>query len=289
MFTQPRRSPRRPRSGFATLLLTVASLILCLLTLISKPAAAQSLVFTFGGDYNPFYSYNGGSAFDGTDYTDLPPILDLAALEGGTFTATFTVPAAPTPSSQTSTHATYDFSPASSIQFTLYDAAGQVKYQSSGSAAFTQGNVYRNAYRYPSFVSYEDQVVYTCLDGFTVSGVTPPPGTSDLGPISQFNFNISTTDVMGATHNYLSDLSFPTDPATYLNFTQRLFNVDVAYGDGDTVNGVGPYRFFNTSAYYTVNSVRVTSVVPEPGTLALFSIGGALVLRHCLRRRRLAR
>lgn len=258
-------------------LLVCALWISCLLPLLSRPAAAQMLKFTFRGSYDPNLSYSDGQAFDGTNYTNLPPTLDLGALEGGTFTASFTVPAALTPSSQTSRKATYDFGPASSIQFTLFDAAGQVKYQSSGSAAFVQGNVYR----FPYGGGNANQFVYTTFGSFDVLGVTPPQGTSDLGKIVQFNFS-NYTDPL---HTYLSDFSLPTDPSTYLSFPERQFNVQVSYGDGDIENGVDPYRFFDTNAYYMVNSVRINTV-PEPGSVAFISSVGLLGAGVLLGRRK---
>jgi len=249
--------------------------IFCLLLSLSRPAAAQNLIYTFGGSYDPNLSYSDGQAFDGTNYTDLPPTMDLGALEGGTFTASFTVPAVLTPSSQTSTSATYGFGPAASIQFTLFDAAGQVKYQSSGSAAFVEGDVYR----FPYGGGNANQIVYASIAGFDVLGVIPPAGASDLGSIAQFNF----ANYTDPAHTHLSDFSFPTDPATYLSFPERQFNVQVSYGDGDIENGVDPYRFFDTNAYYTVNSVRVTAT-PEPGAYAILPgcvvFGAGLLFRR---------
>lgn len=236
--------------------------IFCSLPVLSRPASAGNVLVTLGGTYNPDLSYNDGIAFDGTNYTDLPPLLDLAALEGGTFTASFTIPATPTPTSQTGTHATYEVGPESSVQFTLFDAVGQVKYQSSGLSDYTVGNVYRFPYQGGNV----DQVVYASLGGFDVLGVTLPPGINLLGPIAQLNFS-NYSDPM---HSHLSDFSFPADPATYLGFPERQFNVQVSFGDGDIENGVAPFRFFDTNAFYTVNSVQMTTVgVPEPSSLAL--------------------
>jgi hypothetical protein len=250
--------------------------LLCLASMLSQPAGAQNLLFTFSGSYDPNLSYSDGVAFDGTNFSDLPPTMDLAALDGGTFAASFTVPQVLTPSSQTATHATYQFGPPSSVQFKLFDAGGQVKYQSSGLAEFVQGNVYR----FPFGGGTANQMVYGSIGGFDVLGVIPPPGVPSLGSIAQFNFS----NYSDPLHTHLSDLSFPIDPATYLSFPERQFNVQVAYGDGDLDNGIDPFRFFDTNAYYTVNSVRVTAV-PEPSALVIAAACMLVVTGAVIRRR----
>jgi len=67
---------------------------------------------------------------------------------------------------------------------------------------------------------------------------------------------------------YVTDLSTPIDPATYLGFPDRVFDVFIEFGDGDYGDQIGPYQLVTTIVQYQVNSLTVTPI-PEPGLVSL--------------------
>jgi hypothetical protein len=84
--------------------------------------------------------------------------------------------------------------------------------------------------------------------------------------------------------DYVTDLSIPTDAATYLAFPTpgRCFGVLLEFGDGDFIDQVGPYQHAATELRYDITSLSVTAAVPEPAGM-LAALAAAL---PCLNRRR---
>lgn len=270
--------------------LMLAFCAVCLLAALPQPAAAQNYVFTFGGTFAS--SFSEGYGFDGTNDTDTPPpVLNLTALKGGTFTATLTFPAVVPPSNPAFNFASYRSDPSYRFQFRLYDAAGNVVHEGSGTSPSVtiSNNVPVREAGSPVIVGYYDGVEFTG-EASQVSGLTLPPPLYSAQPdvfygLSSFRFN----NFSDLTRDFLSNLSLPTDAAPYLSFPNRRFSTSVFWGDGDYNDQVNPFQYVQTDVSYNITSVRVAAVVPEPSALTLFFIGGTLVLLHGLRRCRLAR
>jgi len=73
-------------------------------------------------------AFSDSSTFDGTNHGTLPPILDIAALEGGSFSATFRFSTVtPLPGS----FALYDLAPPSGMTFDLLNSSGGVVHHGS--------------------------------------------------------------------------------------------------------------------------------------------------------------
>jgi hypothetical protein len=214
------------------------------------------------------------STFNGTTHGTLPPLLDLAALAGGSFSATFRFSTV-TPDPGDS--AFYELDPASGITFDLLNSSGAVVHhgsQSSDPIAIIE-NDSGNA---PFTV---DQV-FLAANVNNISGanipvpIYTPPG--DFFPGTDLSFF---GNVAGGAQ-YVTDLGIPTDPATYLAFPDRVFDLVMSFGDGDYFAQVGPFQRVDTTVQYQITSLSVTAV-PEPGVMSLVLAGLAM---NALRRSR---
>jgi hypothetical protein len=223
-------------------------------------------------------------AFNGTTTTTLPDVLDFDRLQGGSFRATFRfTPVTPNPSGG---GAEYDLSPTSGmISYELLDSNGAVVHRGthpSGPIALLQNNAGT-----PPFVV--DQVVLSS-DVNDVTGLHVPPAIYSPTPyfLSMADFNLG-GDV-GNGVDYLSDLSIPTDAATYLSFPvanggMRAFDMGIIFGDGDYMHKSGPYQFALAALQYDITALDVTAV-PEPSGLALLALGIIALSRNASRRQK---
>ncbi len=203
-------------------------------------------------------AFSDSSTFDGTNHGTLPPILDLAALDGGSFTATFRFS---TVTPLTGDFALYDLpAPAGMTSFDLRNSSGAVVHH--GSDPFEANAIVQDNVGSPPFVV--DQV----LLGSSVSAISgsawPVPIYSASGDV----FSVSDVSFSATLNgdNYISDLSIPTSAATYLAFPDRVFDVVLEFGDGDYINRVGPYQLVDTMVQYQIAGVTVTPV-PESGLI----------------------
>jgi hypothetical protein len=222
-------------------------------------------------------AFSESSTFDGTNHGALPPILDIAALDGGSFTATFRFS---TVTPVTGTFALYDLlPPAGMTSFDLRNSSGGVIHRGSDpseASAYVQDN-----FGSPPFVV--DQVLLGSWTNTITGSTWPAPiygASGDVFSVSDFSFSATLNG-----DNYISDLSIPTNPATYLAFPDRVFDVVLEFGDGDYIDQIGPYQLIDTIVQYEVTSLTITHV-PEAG---LVSVLLPAVSAVALRRRRTAR
>ena len=123
-----------------------------------------------------------------------------------------------------------------------------------------------------------DQVLLSAsinsISGWNIPApIYSPPG--DLLAVGDLNFF---GNVSGGTH-YVTDLSIPTNPATYLGFPDRNFDVFIEFGDGDYINQAGPFQLVDTMVQYQITSLSVTPV-PEAGAISSLLAGLAMVARR---------
>jgi len=230
------------------------------------PAAAD-YALSVSGTYQS--SSNSTFRTDGTNVVtdDLPPILDLGRLRGGSFEATFVFPQV-TPRTS-GTFASYPFGPRYGMTFRLFDAAGAVVHEGT-SPSSPAALIFHNAGTPPrvfdqaSFVAFVNTVTNLHFPSVVV-------GPSQIADVFQSGL-IFGGDVTATTH-YLNDLSIPVDAATYLRFPRRTFSTGVEWTDGDS-SGSGPSQYIETHVSYDITSVRVAAV-PEPGSALLLAAGAA--------------
>jgi hypothetical protein len=246
-----------------------------LLLLICSIARAGDYEMTVSG---PLLSaISESSTFDGTNHGALPPILDIVALDGGSFTATFRFS---TVTPLAGSFALYDLlPPAGMTSFDLRNSSGAVVHHGSNPSEAVA--IVANNDGSPPFVV--DQVLLGSNVNSITGSVIPapiysPPG--DLIQASDLNF--------AATLNgddYVTDLSIPTNPATYLAFPYRVFDLLIEFGDGDYIDQIGPYQLIDTIVQYEITSLTVTPV-PEASLVSLLI---PIVSTVALRKRRTAR
>ena len=233
-----------------------------MLTVAATRSVAADYVIVASG---PFLSATSDSSkFDGTNHGTLPPVLDLAALDAGSFTATFRFSTV-TPDPGNTTF--YELDSSSSMTFDLFNASGGVVHH--GSMSSEPIAIISNDYGGAPFTV--DQVLLSAtmnsISGWHVPApIYSPPG--DLLSAGDLNFF---GNVSGGTQ-YVNDLSIPTNPATYLAFPDRTFDVFIEFGDGDYIDQVAPYQLIDTMAQYQITSLSVTPV-PEAGLTSLFMFG----------------
>lgn len=242
------------------------------------PAAnAADYVITASGPLLSVYSFS--DTFNGTDHGELPPLLDVDRLTGGTFNASFRFSTVTPPGGYTSAY--YDLSGTSAgMTFDLFDAGGQVVHHKSDSSG-AEAIVANNNGSAPYIV---DQVLLVSINNGITGLVFPtplytPPG--EIFSVADFNFG----GYVGGGVDYVTDLSIPIDAATYLAFPSKFFDVVLSFADGDVVDMVNAYQSAELYITYEINSLSVTAV-PEPSSLAICGIGG--VLAAGVRRRKTA-
>lgn len=215
----------------------------------------------------PLYSVTSDSStFDGTKTGTLPLLLEDGRLAGGSFRATYAFTQV-TP--LTGAEAFYELSPSSGMtSYELLDATGAVVHR--GGNPSEPVAILSNNYGGAPFTV--DQV----LLGSRVNDVTgwrvPAPrygDAPDLNSFADFNF----ASYVGDGVNYLTDLSIPTNAATYLAFPGaplpgRVFDVNIEFGDGDYLERAAPYQYVTTQLQYDVTSLAVT-VVPDPAAAGM--------------------
>ncbi len=208
---------------------------------------------------------NDASASDGTTAGPLPPIFDLARLQGGSFRATFRFSGVtPGPGST----AVYDLGPSSGVTtYELLDPAGAVVHRGTGPSEPVA--IVSNNFGGAPFTV--DQVllgsVVNSVTGWNVPATRYSP-TPEFHSVAHLDVN----SYVGNGVNYLSDLAIPTDAATYLAFPTanagRAFYAIAEFGDGDFVNRAGPYQHALTQLQYDIAALTVTPV-PESGLACL--------------------
>lgn len=210
--------------------------------------------------------------FDGTVHRRIPPLLDTDRLTGGSFAASFRFS---TVTPIDGTEAYYDLSGTTAgMTFDLLDARGQLVYHSGDSFAaeamltndwglWGLDLVWLAAQNKISDGSHFPTPIYT------------PPG--ELKSVANFSFY----DHVSPSVDYITDLSIPTDAATYLAFSDKQFNVVLTFGDGDVANLVPPFQYVELSLGYEITTISVTQV-PEPRLIALlFAVSvGLLAIRR---------
>jgi hypothetical protein len=197
--------------------------------------------------------------FDGTVFGELPPLLDVSPLEGGSFNATFQFSTV-TPTSGAATTAFYEIPGESNgMTFDLFDSSGQLV-QHGSNRANAVAILSDNSGGAPYTV---DQVLLSSdIDGlagtnFPAPLYTPPGEVLSVADFSWYG------NVSGGA-NYIADLSIPIDAATYMGFPTRSFDVYLSFFDGDP-NAVGPYQYADLLISYDITTLSVTEV-PEPGS-----------------------
>lgn len=221
-------------------------------------------------------------AFDGTNITTLPDILDLDRLQGGTFRATYRfTPVAPQLSGN---DAVYQLSPTSGmISYDLLDSSGVVVHR--GTNPSEPLVLVENNYGNPPYSV--DQVLLTSNVN-NVTGWHVPNAVYSASPdfhsVADFNLN----GYVDNSTNYLNDLGIPTDAATYLSFpianVGRAFDVLIEFGDGDYGNQSGPFQHVFAQLQYDITALEVTAV-PEPAGMTLMLLAGMIRFRRRALRR----
>lgn len=242
------------------------------------PAAADFRL-SVGGTYKS--SSNETSRFDGTNVftNDLPPLLDLDRLRGGTFAATFLFPDVKPVTGGHS--AFYNFGPAYGMTFTLFDASGAAVHRGS-SPSSPSALIFNDL---SSSTGVIDQAsLFAFVNDVTGLHIPSTVYTTDHG-VDVFQSSLIFRGDVTAQTNYLNDLSIPTDAATYLRFPSRTFTTGVEFFDGDP-SGDGPGQLIDTFVSYDITRVVITAV-PEPGSALLVATGlVALGVASRARRRR---
>jgi len=213
------------------------------------------------------------STFDGTNHGTLPPALDLGALDGGSFTATFQFSTVtPIPGNI----AGYPLlPPAGMTSFDLRNAAGQVVHHGGG--PFDAGVTVENNYGAAPFSV--DQVFLASQVSSITGSIIPAPIYSPPGDLILAT-DLSFSGYVSGGTQYLNDLSIPTDPAIYLPFPNRTFDLLIEFGDGDYIDQIGPYQLVDTIAQYEITSLTITPV-PEAGLVwVLLPAAPAVAMRR---------
>lgn len=215
--------------------------------------------------------------FDGTVHGELPPLLDVNPLTGGTFSASFQFSMVTPLDGGTS--AFYEIpGELSGMTFELFGSAGQLL-QRGNNLGNAIGLLSDNDGGAPYIV---DQVLLASdFGGFTETHFplplyTPPGEIFMVADLSCFGY-------VDASTNYLTGLNIPVDAATYMGFPTRLFDVYLSFYDGDP-NAVDPYRFAEARISYNITALSVAAV-PEPGSAILLA-SFALVVSGKRRRSR---
>ena len=271
-------------SLFRSLSLCLAT---CILTYLNLPTASADSIITFGGDYS--FMSRDGFGYDGTDYISVPDLFDESKLTGGKFIGSYFVPTAKPPTNYAFNSITYSFPKPYGFTFSLYDAQGNVVVEGSGPTSGARASVDNNG----NLIDFNNNIIgkydLVELDGkvSSLTGLsTPAPlyGPPDLFiGYSGFRFNSFSTP---SIFNYINDLNLPTDPAVYLSFPGRTFSTGAFWGSGDYNDQNDPFLALDNTVFYNINRVSVTTVVPEPSSIALFVaifVSGAGI---ALRRRR---
>lgn len=213
------------------------------------------------------------STFDGTNHGMLPPALNLSALDGGSFTATFRFS---TVTPIAGSLALYPLlPPAGMTSFDLRNPAGQVVHHGSG--PFEADATVENNYGSPPFSV--DQVFLASQVNSITGSIIPAPIYSPSGDLILAT-DLSFSGYVSGGTQYLTDLSIPTNPAIYLAFPNRTFDLLIEFGDGDYLDQIGPYQLIDTVAQYEITSLAVTRV-PEAGLISvLFPALSAVAIRR---------
>lgn len=256
---------------------------LAALTLLAAPqGAAAAFVMTVGGTFSG--SRTSSDRFDGTDFytNDLPPLVDVGRLAGGSFTAEYRFPDTVVPTLVPGANTVFYSGPGYGLSYTLFDAAGAVVMQSAFLTRFAQITV-QNDRPVLLFVPPSGFVPAGFVDSVNLSawGTAGPEltlpadlyGPTTIGPIqAELSFRDESRDP-AVRPGTLTGLGIPTDPAVYRQFPQGGgFSLRWAYADGDTFDNEGPYREASTTVGYRITSVSVTPV-PVPPTLVLAGLG----------------
>ncbi len=259
----------------------IAAVVISLLS--TFPTAADGALdyeITASGPY--FSALVDSSTYDGTTVRDgnLPPLLDLPRIEGGSFRATYRFTQV-TPDTGT-TSAYYELSASSGMtSYELLDSNGVVVHHGSG-PTFAEAYLANNDGNSPYSV---DQVLLGST-GLSVTATNMPAPLYSSPPsfLSYAGFNFAEYVGNGGPE-YLNDLSIPTDAATYLSFPDfKVMDVGLEFGDGDFIDRVDPYQYAYIQLQYDITALTVTPI-PEP-TAACILLPALLALA---RRRRTAR
>ncbi len=235
------------------------------LALVSLGMLAITCPIASAADYEMVVSmtllsaFSDSSTFDGTNHDTLPPILDIAALEGGSFSATFRFSTVTPDKGDT---AVYELPSPAGMTVDLRNSSGAIVHHGSNPSDAVA--IIANNTGSPPYVV--DQVFLASSVNSITGSVIPAPIYSASG-----NLYLSSDVSFFATltgDDYLTDLSIPTNAATYMAFPNRVFDVFIEFGDGDYGDQIGPYQLVTTIVQYQVNSLTVTPI-PEPGLVSL--------------------
>jgi hypothetical protein len=211
-------------------------------------------------------SFSG--TFDGitTTTNNLTPILDVARLAGGSFSATFRF------STEYTLGDFYDLNPPSGITFDLIDSSGGVVYH--GSNFSDPIAILSNNYGGAPYTV--DQAALYALGDSPDGLVLPTPLYGPGTVLSNAGLNFSGYVSPGV--DYLSDdVNIPINASTYLAFPSKILDLSVQFQDGDAYYQ-GPYQYDSFDAQYNITALSVTAV-PEPGSgFLLFSAVAVLKL-----------
>jgi len=258
------------KSAYGLFLLTLGT------SVVVAPSAAAEHAITFTGEFEGSFYFS--TRFDGTTYfnEDLPPLFDVARLDGGSFSASFVLPQI-----DPIFPGAYDFVPSIPLTFTLYDTAGEVVHRGVGS--ITEAGVQNDAEGRDPRSPRTDSVSFDGAIEGDASGLSLPPESYGPNAVQESYFLLDFGTRFVAGGGPIDDLSIPLDGDTYLAFDGRSFGLYLMIGNG-VADGPDPFLYVYTSLSYTVTGASVApSAVPEPGGLAL--LGTAFIALAAVFRR----
>ncbi|MBL9161626.1 MAG: PEP-CTERM sorting domain-containing protein [Planctomycetaceae bacterium] len=229
-------------------------------------AGAADYVLTASGPFESAASQSYG--FDGATNVEghLPSLYDATRLAGGSFKATYRFTATDPPAS--GNVADYDFGELQGLSYELLDSSGSVVHVGGNSSAHA-ATVFNN---FDFAGTTRDTVNFVAFVN-SVSGLSSPPALyqsqADFFAIQSF---LGFTGAVTGGADYITGLSVPLSPSTYLGFPNRTFRTSMSFNDGDTLDFLEPYQYVESSVQYLITEVKLTAV-PEPGSIAILGFG----------------